>query len=402
MPERRIQAAVLNLDGVPTDAASFHARDWKPSGLEWVRELQRAGIPIGLASASQHAGEVLRRAKLLGVAPHQALIVADSISGIQAGRRGGFGLIIGVDRGGHRVALREAGADLVVEDLGELSLDTIEAWFEDQERPPPNLLARWDDFLGRLDGRMPVVALDYDGTLTPIVERPELARIPSSTREALARLAERYETIIISGRARADVQALVGLDNLIYAGSHGFDISGPPAADSGPALGRQLESSLQQAAAWLAQELESIDGVLIENKRFSVAVHYRRVDPRRVAAIERAMDQALARHSGLKKTGGKKIFELRPDIDWDKGKALLRLLDRLPSKGSGARSKAKPAGTAFPIYVGDDDTDEDAFAVLAERGAGVVVTDRPKPTRARYSLQDPKEVEFFLRRLAEI
>ncbi|HEX7181474.1 MAG TPA: trehalose-phosphatase [Thermoanaerobaculia bacterium] len=250
----------------------------------------------------------------------------------------------------------------------------------------PSALKHWDEIARRLDGRRPAVFLDYDGTLSPIVPRPELATLPEETRDVLRRLAARHPIAILSGRGREDVAALVGLDGLTYAGSHGFDIAGP---DLRREVGEGIPDSIEKAAARLGRELAGIKGVLVEPKRFSLAVHYRLANEADLPRIESAFDALLANHSDLRKALGKKVFELRPQIDWDKGKALLWLLDVL-----------HPGVDALPLYLGDDVTDEDAFEAIRDRGIGILVGEEPRPTEAGYSLRDSGEVREFLARLA--
>ena len=282
----------------------------------------------------------------------------------------------------------------------------------------PSALERWPEIAGRLAGRRLALFLDYDGTLSPIVQRPELALLPEAARAVLRRLAARMPVAILSGRLREDVDTLVGLPQLIYAGSHGFDIAGPPAAsgeaaagESPPApatplrheVGQGVPARMARVAERLRRELAGIDGVLVEDKRFAVAVHYRLVDPRELPRIEAAVDRAAADAADaaepedgggrLRKTGGKKVWELRPDVDWDKGAALLWLLGRL--------GLDRP--DAAPIFLGDDVTDEDAFAAVASRGGiGILVAEEPRATAAAYWLRDPAEALEWLARLAEL
>ena len=263
----------------------------------------------------------------------------------------------------------------------------------------PSALERWDEIARRLAGRRLALFLDYDGTLSPIAPRPELAVLPEPTREAVVRLAERGPVAILSGRGRDDVAALVGLENVFYAGSHGFDISGPPLAEGGPPLrhevGEGIPERIERAAAALRHELAGIPGVLVEPKRFAVAVHYRLAADADLPRVEQGVDRVLAGLEGLRKAPGKKVFELRPDLDWDKGSALLWLLETLGMDGTGF----------LPLYIGDDVTDEDAFRVLASpahpggQGIGILVAEEPRPTAATYSLRDPDEVRTFLERL---
>jgi len=269
----------------------------------------------------------------------------------------------------------------------------------------PSALEHWPEIAGRLAGRRPALFLDYDGTLSPIVQRPELALLAPAVRAVLRRLAARMPVAILSGRLREDAAALVGLPQLHYAGSHGFDVAGPPPAPGEPPLrvefGDGVPAAMQRAAERLRRDLAGIDGVLIEDKRFAVAVHYRLVADRDLPRIEAAVDRAAGDLGGaggpgeggprLRKTGGKKVWELRPDVDWHKGRALLWLLDRLGLDGP----------DALPIFLGDDVTDEDAFAAAADRGGiGILVAEEPRPTAAAYRLRDPGEVEELLTRLA--
>ena len=253
-----------------------------------------------------------------------------------------------------------------------------------------NALERWDEIERRLAGRRPAVFLDYDGTLAPIAPRPELAVLPEPTRTVLRRLQSRAPVAILSGRGREDVAALVGLDELTYAGSHGFDIAGPTLRRE---VGEGIPERIEEASEKLRQRLDGIAGVLVEPKRFSVAVHFRLADPDDLPRIESAIDAVQAERQNLRKVPGKKIFELRPDLDWSKGHALLWLLDALHADGD-----------LVPLYLGDDVTDEDAFRAIAGRGIGILVTEEPRrdrETAAAYSLRNTDEVRGFLEKLAK-
>lgn len=235
----------------------------------------------------------------------------------------------------------------------------------------------------------PVVFLDYDGTLTPIVERPEAAVLAEETRAVLRLLAQRSPVAVVSGRDLADVRQRVGIPGIYYAGSHGFDIAGPSGEHvHGQALAAAPQ--LRAAAEELARETARVAGVQLERKRFSLAVHYRRAREADVPAVETAVDRARARHPGLRKTHGKKVFQLQPDVAWDKGRAVLWVLGALGLENENVR----------PIYIGDDVTDEDAFRALAGRGISIAVQEAPGETAAQLTLRDPDEVREFLARLA--
>ena len=257
---------------------------------------------------------------------------------------------------------------------------------------PASVLARWDQLAERLAGRRPAVFLDFDGTLSPIVERPEDAAILPEARRAVERLAEAAPVVVVSGRDRADVAERVGLPDLVYAGSHGFDIAGPGVRHE---AGGELPPLVERVAAELTEELAGVPGAQVEPKRYTVAVHYRRVAPEDLGRVEVAIRRALEANPELERAKGKMVAELRPRIDWDKGRALLYLLAALGLDGP----------DIVPVYVGDDVTDEDAFRALAERsggGIGVRVADEPARTAAAWTLAGPEEVPGLLDRLREL
>jgi trehalose-phosphatase len=231
------------------------------------------------------------------------------------------------------------------------------------------------------------IFLDYDGTLTPIVSHPEKALLSDSMRQALQALVIRAPIAILSGRDLDDVRQRVDVGAIIYAGSHGFDIAGPRGLRKEVAT--EFLPKLDSVEKELGKELAEVPGARLERKRFSIAAHYRNVNERDFPSVERIVSAVAGRHRGLRKMDGKKVYELLPDIDWDKGKAVLWLLENLGLE----RAKVRP------IYIGDDRTDEDAFRALEKSGLGILVSEEPRPTAARYSLKDSTEVERFLREL---
>jgi alpha,alpha-trehalase len=233
------------------------------------------------------------------------------------------------------------------------------------------------------------VFLDYDGTLTPIVSQPEDAWLSESMRQALQALAAQAPVAILSGRDLDDVRRRVNLDGIVYAGSHGFDIAGPRGLRKQVAT--EFLPKLDIAEKELHEALDGIPGARVERKRFSIAAHYRNVEENDVPRVKRAVGEVTARHRELRRLDGKKVYELLPAIDWDKGKAVIWLLETL-----GLESRS---GGIRRIYIGDDRTDEDAFRALQQHGIGILVSEQLQPTAARYSLKDPDEVERFLRAL---
>ena len=233
------------------------------------------------------------------------------------------------------------------------------------------------------------VFLDYDGTLTPIVSHPEDAWLPESMRQTLRSLAARVPVAILSGRDLDDVRGRVLVDGIVYAGSHGFDIAG--AGGLRRELGAAYLPVLDTAETELREALDEIPGAQLERKHFSVAAHYRNVNENDAFGVAQAVEAVAARHRELRRMDGKKVYELLPDIDWNKGKAVLWLLEILGLEGR----------NTLPIYIGDDRTDEDAFRGLEKRGVAILVSEQPQVTAASYWLHNPEEVEEFLQKITD-
>jgi trehalose 6-phosphate phosphatase len=327
--------------------------------------------------------------KRLKVEPQRAVVVEDAIAGVQAGKRGGFGLVIGVDRTGHADGLKQKGADVVVSDLATVQ---VENRSESSESRPPSALKNIQDIASRTQGKRVAVFLDYDGTLTPIVDDPEKALLAEPMRKVLITLANHLPVAVISGRDLPDVQKLVNIQGVYYAGSHGFDIAGPEGMQSEHQKATKFLPALDKAERELSKRINLIPGAWVERKKFSIAVHFRKVKEDEMGSVRQAVKEIAALHPDLRQAGGKKIFELQPRIDWHKGKALLWLLNKM----------GLDTPDVVPFYIGDDVTDEDAFNTLPDRGIGIVVMDRRGPTKAHYRLNDPGEVERFLKKMVSI
>jgi trehalose 6-phosphate phosphatase len=261
----------------------------------------------------------------------------------------------------------------------------------------PNALADGDAFARRMGDAQPAVFLDYDGTLTPIVDRPADAVISESMRETVRALAQRCVVCVVSGRDRPVVQELMGVHDLVVAGSHGFDIWSPRDGTIEHEAARGFEEPLARATAQLQAALRPIEGAVVEPKRASVAAHYRLVSEAERPRVRAVVEDLLAEHPDeLKVTPGKMVYEVQPKLDWDKGRAVLHLL--------GALGLDRP--DVVPIYLGDDVTDEHAFRALAGRGIGIFVGDPDdaevagRTTAADFHLRSIDEVERFLDTLA--
>lgn len=230
--------------------------------------------------------------------------------------------------------------------------------------------------------------LDYDGTLSPIVNHPEDAVLSREMRELLAELSSKIQVGVISGRDMDDLKGRIELDSVIYAGSHGFRISGPSGLNRETRDSKRLSSKFQRIYRELIEFFDKeVTGVEIEKKRYAIAIHYRNAAENASGLINPKVNEILKKNPDFKKGTGKKIIEIKPATDWHKGKALLWILDAMGLKED---------PETLPIYIGDDLTDEDAFKTLADKGLGILVGDHGSKTAADYHLKDVDEVYEFL------
>jgi trehalose 6-phosphate phosphatase len=237
---------------------------------------------------------------------------------------------------------------------------------------------------------------DYDGTLTPIVSRPEEAIMSPGVKDKLCALAQKptVSAGIISGRSMADLKTLVAIEGIYYAGNHGLEIEGPGLKYISPPA-EIAQATLKDIAKQLTAALGSIDGVIVEDKGLSLSVHYRLVrkgDENIVAETFKQITAPLANEGKIKITSGKKVLEVRPPIDWHKGKAVEAIAREIK-----ALLKLEQILT---IYLGDDTTDEDAFKVIPRpEGWSIFVGGENPSSSAAYFLDSVTEVEEFLSRL---
>lgn len=240
-----------------------------------------------------------------------------------------------------------------------------------------------------------LLALDFDGTIAPIAPRVQEAYIVAGARVALERLLNRPDTdvAIISGRGLADLRERCDVAGVYYAGNHGLQIEGPNVHET-RAEALALLPNVRAIARRLQSVLQGIDGVYLEDKELSLSVHYRLVEAESEQNRIRSLVEATYAEAskGLRLTYGKRVVEVRPDVGWNKGNATLFVLDVIEK----ARGSA-----AFPIFIGDDVTDEDAFVALRGRGEGVIVApDETVATAATSSVASVQEVVKLIEALA--
>ncbi len=330
----------------------------------------------------------LEAAKELQRTPGESVVFEDAIQGVQAGDNGEFAFVVGVDRNNNKESLLENGADVVFSNLLELDIlnnPEMKPYFMQQL---PSFFKEFNKTNNIFKKRTPVFFFDYDGTLTPIVQDPHQAKISKEMQSVLYNLSKKYTVAVVSGRDMDDVKSLVNLESIIYAGSHGFRISGPNDLLFEHEEAQKVKPQLDKIEKQLKEEVEQkIAGSKIDRKRYAVAVHYRNVEKKYVDEVIQKVKSLALDYSGLKVTEGKMILELKPDINWHKGKAIRWILHKLDLE-----SKEQ----ALPIYFGDDLTDEDAFNALADDGLGVLVGSHGSSTAARYSLKNSYQVRRFL------
>jgi len=417
-----------------------------PSTGKFIRDLKEKDVRIGVASSSKNCRQILKAAGIeglfetrvdgvvsveqglkgkpegdifvtaalnVGAIPARSVVVEDATSGVQAGRNGAFGLVLGIARENNVDDLLQNGADVVVPDMEYIDPEWIERWFQ---KKPRSLFECWDinekgshplnDMQRKnltinpfyfksgkesiFNGRKPVFFLDYDGTLTPIVDRPELAVMSEEMRDVVRRIAEKYTVAVVSGRSKEVVKDLVGLKDLFYVGDHGVDIEGPGVSMIHP-QSQEAVGLISKSAESVSKKLGDIPGLLMEKKAFSVSVHYRLVEETFMSRIADVVNNEVKGNDKLRLMCGKKVLEIIPAVDWDKGKAVRWIMKVL------GLSKEDVS----VVYIGDDTTDEDAFRIVRTRGTGILVSEEPLISAADFQVDTPRDVKRLLMKVLD-
>lgn len=257
--------------------------------------------------------------------------------------------------------------------------------------PPQPLLPIRDGVAARLSGDPLVVLLDVDGTLAPITLRPDEATVPPETRRLVSALATRkgVHVGLVSGRAAADARRMVSVANAWVIGNHGYEIAGPDGEEMVDPQTATYRATVALASRRLAPQLAPVSGVILEDKGWTLSIHYRLADQAVVPRLRSTIEETI-KPLGLRLTTGKLVFEVRPPARVDKGTAVVTLGLRLGAfKDEGA-----------VVFVGDDATDEDAFRALRARSSRAVTVrvthDEPTPTAAEFALGTTNDVRTFL------
>ena len=244
----------------------------------------------------------------------------------------------------------------------------------------------WLSSLKKRLKRPPALFLDFDGTLVPIAQRPGQAQLNPSVRRLVRFLSYRMPVVVISGRGLKDIKKKIGLDQIFYVGNHGLEMEGPSFhyKMKGATSWKKLVTLLAEK---LEEELSGIAGIMIEDKEYSISIHYRLTPSqyrRKAARLFKNLIQPYLEAGRVRLTQGKSVWEVRPPIEWNKGTAVLFLLKRRQLKGR------------WPIYIGDDQTDQDAMRMIKKNGFGIAVGPSHKKGAGHTSLSYPDDVHRFL------
>jgi len=259
------------------------------------------------------------------------------------------------------------------------------------------LISYWDIVAARIrEAEHILLLIDYDGTLTPIVKRPELAPLSPGVKERLRELAgnPRLTLAIISGRALGDLQERVGVKDITYVGNHGLEIEGPGVNFVNPAA-RQAVPLLYSLWQDIDKAITGINGARIDNKGLTLCLHYRLVDEPQLDELNHIFNEIVKTPLAtgqIKITPSKKAYDIRPAVDWDKGKAIEFIAQKITGD-------VKP----LMLFLGDDITDYDGFRIVDKNGGISIFVGAPSSKAlAQYFLHSPRDVYQFLGMLREV
>lgn len=232
-----------------------------------------------------------------------------------------------------------------------------------------------------------LLCTDFDGTLAPIETDPAAATIRPENRELLETLRETGDVrvAVVSGRALSDVRERVGIEGIAYAGNHGLELRRRGETKLHP-IARKQKETIGRICTALEDALDGISGTAIEDKSVTATVHYRNTPEAQVPSVRETVDAVVSRLGGgrIHRTGGKKIFELRPSVRWNKGMVVSLL--------------AADHEGWLPVYMGDDTTDESAFRAVSD---GLPIYVGTAKSNARYRIPQQSAVADCLSDLVE-
>lgn len=391
------------------------------SSVAFVHQLRSADIRTAVYSSSRNCANVLRAAGLdelfpirvdgvlaeqlglagkpdpamlkeaadrLGVRSDRCVVVDDAVSGVEACRAGGFGLVVGVARTGFAQELLAAGADVVVGDLAEMAVQVTGRRISTL----PDALASFGLLGGVTVPRRPALFIDFDSALPHVVRELGVSALTPRATRALEALSALCPVTILSSYDLADLQSSIGVPGLWYYGSDGLEFCAPDHSHHQHDAAVATIPLLESAAAMLENRLEGIPGIRLEHRRFAIVIHYGTAPAKQTADINIAV-HAAARQHHLRITQGHNAVELHPDVDWRECKMLHRILEMA---GDGI--------PLLPIYIGSDWSDELAFDAIEHDGVSIILRnngDGDRRTSAQFSVENAERVVDFLEHMSD-
>jgi len=229
------------------------------------------------------------------------------------------------------------------------------------------------------------IFIDFDGTIAPIVESPNLARADEKIIEKLKELIKnsKHSIFIISGRSVNDLRSLIKLEGVVFIGLHGLEIGTPCGSTMILENVLKIQPMIEEIIKHLNNKLNGIPGIIIEDKKMSVAIHYRNTPETEVYDIKNIAKEVLSFDDDnvIDIYYGKKVIEFRLR-DWHKGKAIDMIMEFLPNN-------------SIPVVIGDDETDEEAFRNMGV-GVSILINENPIKSDAEYYLTNQSELALFL------
>ncbi|MCM2349293.1 MAG: trehalose-phosphatase [Bacteriovoracaceae bacterium] len=389
--------------------------------FSFIQKLKDHGIPMAVVSSSMNCRLILNEAEIdqyfqvivdpqvagaknlkgkpspdyfleasreLHLSPEECAVVEDSLAGIKSGRKGHFKKVYGINiyKDQHVLKrLKDVGADQVVSSLWEINeaKDFLDL---------PDAKTCFEAIFPHDNKENYFLFLDFDGTLSPIVLDPNKARPLEGISELIHTCSQYLPVCIITGRDTGVIKKMLSLPQVYYAACHGFEISGQDGYHYELKEAHDLIPLLDDAQLKLTKELGPIEDLLIERKKFGLAFHYRMIkSPADIATIREAIRDYCFEHPSLRYMSGEAVIEILPRLNWDKGKAILKLYDVLHLD-----PKQNP-----PLYFGDGRTDEDAFREMRNWGVPILASMEKRPSLARYHLKGPEEIKKFLKMMCD-
>lgn len=378
---------------MPTAVVSQSVDPLQPTAVLVVSQRPRPGLgrilptleALGVPAVAMLAGRLADSLPPpFHAAPHELVVLAIDADSVRAAWGAGAGLVAGLGSGTHGAALRQAGAELLIEAPSEIASGSLLRAYAEKFADLPAA----ERALARLRGEPLGLMFDFDGTLVPVPEHPADGCLPPATRELLGCLLARYPLAVVSGRALDDLAARVDLPAVYLAGNHGLELRG---ADYDLAPAPSLECDwrplLDGVHECLAALPKTYRGCLVEHKGMTLAVHWRGVAAAGAVALRREVVRVVAAFDGLVVEAGRQVLEIRPAIGRDKGTAVDWLHDRM----------RRSVGDLKPVYFGDDRADEAGFRAARRAGGfGVLIAPQSRPTAASCRLESPQALAAAL------